>query len=129
MACQFECNQKSVISRHIYDKHMNLKNPFETVDTFNETKFWEKILTSNRNWFQGSNPNDKQNLNLPPLLEPALPFGIEATPQPWNPIFANNSQWLEQISMASISPQKSKGLDINGLNEGFDERKVQKKVR
>ncbi|XP_054153363.1 uncharacterized protein LOC128952057 [Oppia nitens] len=125
--CGVESTTKSGISRHILNKHLNLKEttPIEPIDSYNESKYWEKLFSSNKNWLQiGSHSKEASLLDFPPPI--LTPFSIESS-QALNQVFMDNSQWLEKMSsMAAKQSFKSHnsgdGSANNGLNKSFDDK-------
>ncbi|CAG2116882.1 unnamed protein product [Medioppia subpectinata] len=141
--CRYESNQKSCISRHILNKHLNPNkaNPF---DSYDETKYWEKILNSTKSLLKRSHPKTtpevkpvappeaeavvEESLPEPPVL---TPFDSEMTSDGIDETFFDDSQWLDQMSMDSLQamiPQKGVSVWDNndGVNVGLDESDVQK---
>lgn len=137
--CQFEADHKHVISKHVLNKHLAPKpNPFEGVDT--ETKYWERIMNSSKQWLQKPNSNAKaaQSLSgilpslpgMPPLTAAAglSPF-IEPSFQPLMGQLLDEKQWLERLtSMATLQVFGSqlnvsdKGFDKNGFDVTMEEK-------
>ena len=139
--CRFDTTAKNIISRHVLNRHLSPKqsNPFESIDSYNETKYWEKLMNS-KQWPQKSNAKSAQSLPtnlpslppMPPLTAPPIltPF-VEPLTLPTMGQLLDEKQWLERLSsMASLSVFGSQMSDKSFESKnGFDDNLNDEKER